>query len=143
MIFLSRKKETKNVVYSSSDSDEDFIDNESESLDDELFDSLSDTENEEEEEKEETTDDDDLDENESDHEFEVEELKEKIFKLLKKVRNIVSIVRKSGVICCFVVNKIKDLKQTNSNFIKDFHVRWNSTYLMLKRFVDLKKIVIN
>ena len=29
------------------------------------------------------------------------------------------------------------------NFIVDFHIRWNSTYLMLKRLILLKDIAIN
>jgi hypothetical protein len=60
---------------------------------------------------------------------------------LKKTRCLVRMVRKSGIVSGFVTKRIKAL-ETNPgvNFILDFHVRWNSTYLMLKRLKKLKCI---
>ena len=63
------------------------------------------------------------------------------FEFLKKTRCLVGMVRKSGIVSGFVTKRIKAL-ETNpgGNFILDFHVRWNSTYLMLKRLKKLKCI---
>ena len=52
-------------------------------------------------------------------------------------------VRKCGNICSYAKNKIKNDESISNitNFIIDFHVRWNSTFLMLKRLFKLKQIV--
>lgn len=69
-----------------------------------------------------------------------------ISKIIYKVRDFVRLVRKSNVIGSFISEKIdeavenKTLKKSYS-FILDFHVRWNSTYLMLERFFKLKEFV--
>lgn len=62
--------------------------------------------------------------------------------LLNKVRKIVKLVNKSNVLITFVKAKSKELDIKTSNFIIDFHVRWNTTYLMLDRFLILKPIVV-
>ena len=64
-----------------------------------------------------------------------------VFNLIEKIRKLVNLVRKSGVICDHVFKRINELKIKDAfNFIPDFHVRWNSTYLMIKRLVKLKVI---
>ena len=60
--------------------------------------------------------------------------------LLNKVRTLVRMVRKSGVLSSHVAKKIKDENINQVNFLLDFHVRWNSTYLMITRLKVLKKI---
>ena len=53
-------------------------------------------------------------------------------------------IRKCGNICSFAqkeINLLPDLKNIK-NFIIDFHIRWNSTYLMLQRLVKLKEIAM-
>jgi hypothetical protein len=63
--------------------------------------------------------------------------------LLSRIRNLVKMVRICGNICSYAINKIKNDESisNNTNFIIDFHVRWNSTFLMLKRLFKLKQIV--
>ena len=63
--------------------------------------------------------------------------------LLSRIRNLVKMVRKCGNICSYAKNKIKNDESISNitNFIIDFHVRWNSTFLMLKRLFKLKQIV--
>ena len=73
------------------------------------------------------------------------EVVEHVKHLFSRIRNFVKMVRKCGNICNYAHAKIKSdptLKNIQ-NFIIDFHIRWNSTYLMLKRLVKLKDIVIN
>ena len=53
-------------------------------------------------------------------------------------------IRKCGNVCSFAqkeINLLPDLKNIK-NFIIDFHIRWNSTYLMLQRLVKLKEIAM-
>ena len=65
----------------------------------------------------------------------------KVSVLLTKVRGISRLARKSNIIQIYVQQQIKELNFSKINFIIDFHVRWNSTYLMIKRFLQLKEIV--
>ncbi|CAF0861750.1 unnamed protein product, partial [Didymodactylos carnosus] len=85
----------------------------------------------------------------------------KIHQLLKKTRKIVTCIRKSSNIDAYVRAQAKiiqiqdpiiidenDEPPTNSNIkitigglVIDFHVRWNSTYLMIKRFIDHRTII--
>lgn len=56
--------------------------------------------------------------------------------LLNRVRSLVKTFRK-GVISYYVSRRIKSVFNKNMfSYVLDFHVRWNSTYLMLKRFKD-------
>jgi hypothetical protein len=50
-------------------------------------------------------------------------------------------VSRSSVIKRHVIEKAKALSIDNSDFILDFCVRWNTSYLMLERFYQLKLIV--
>lgn len=60
--------------------------------------------------------------------------------LLNRVRSLVKTFRK-GVISYYVSRRIKSVFNKNMfSYVLDFHVRWNSTYLMLKRFKDLKSL---
>ena len=66
--------------------------------------------------------------------------------VLSKVRDTVKFIRKSNVIGSFVNDKIDEavrLKKLKNNysFVFDFHVRWNSTFLMIDRFIKLKDFV--
>jgi hypothetical protein len=58
-----------------------------------------------------------------------------------KVRKIINMVSRSSVIKRHVIDKAKALSNVNSDFILDFCVRWNTSYLMLERFYQLKLIV--
>ena len=86
---------------------------------------------------EEEKNEEDLEDEEEDEEVIVE-----VQRLLSQVRNLVRMIRKCGNICSFAQNQIRlsaDLKNIK-NFIIDFHIRWNSTFLMLQRLVKLKDI---
>jgi len=53
-------------------------------------------------------------------------------------------IRKCGNICSFAqkqINLSPDLKNIK-DFIIDFHIRWNSSYLILQRLVKLKEIAL-
>ncbi len=64
---------------------------------------------------------------------------DEVYMFLKKVRSLVRLSRKSGIVSGHVTRRIKQHKIKNAiNFILDFHVRWNSTYLMLERLKKLK-----
>lgn len=81
-----------------------------------------------------------------------DELQEKILVLLKRVRRLIKMIQKSRALTSFVRNEA-NRQQINvetmdgeengkiNDLIKDFHVRWSSTYLMLVRFITARKIV--
>jgi hypothetical protein len=73
------------------------------------------------------------------------EIIQQVQQLLTRIRSLVKMVRKCGNICSYATKKIQEDENLSNiiNFIIDFHVRWNSTYLMLKRLVKLKDIVNN
>jgi len=81
----------------------------------------------------------DTEPNETDNELDDEDKNEivdetSIKDLLKKIRKLIKLVKKSSVICSYVFERIKELKIENVyNFISDFNVRWSSTYFMLRR----------
>ena len=58
-----------------------------------------------------------------------------------KVREIVKLVQKCNIINTHVIKKTKETNLPTADFILDFYVRWNTTYLMLERFHLLKVIV--
>jgi len=62
--------------------------------------------------------------------------------LLSRVRKLVKMIRKCGNICSYVQKQIDLAPDLNNirNFIIDFHIRWNSTFIMLERVVKLKNI---
>ena len=64
-----------------------------------------------------------------------------VFKLIQKVRKMIKLIKRSSVIqyhfeSCAITKNLKFGK-----LILDFHVRWNTTYLMLQRFNCYKEIV--
>ncbi|CAF4960902.1 unnamed protein product, partial [Rotaria sp. Silwood1] len=84
-----------------------------------------------------------------------EELKNKINLLLKKLRKLISMIHKSSILTSFIRNEIQrkqiDLDAINNSndqnnikineLVKDFYVRWNSTYLMLIRVIAIQQII--
>ena len=50
-------------------------------------------------------------------------------------------INKCDIINRHIIEKAKQSGQETADFILDFHVRWNTTYLMLVRFYNLKVIV--
>ena len=65
---------------------------------------------------------------------------DELFTVIEKVRRLAKLARK-GIISHYVINRIKAEGFADmTNFILDFHVRWNSTYLMLVRVQKLKNI---
>ncbi len=49
-------------------------------------------------------------------------------------------VRKSNTINRYVLDKVAEFNLDVKLFVKDMKIRWNSTYLMLKRLLRLEKI---
>ena len=84
-----------------------------------------------------------------------EEFQKKIFTVLKRVRRLISMIHKSQVLTSFVrreANRKQFNLAPNSNAnvdqnekinesVKDFHVRWSSTYLMLTRLIAARQII--
>ena len=84
-----------------------------------------------------------------------EELKNKINLLVKKLRKLISIIHKSSILTSFVRSEIQrkqiDLDTISNSsdqentkikeLVKDFYVRWNSTYLMLIRVIAIQQII--
>lgn len=84
-----------------------------------------------------------------------DELKNKIFHLLKKVRSLIKMIHKSSILTTFVRNEIErkqvalnarsDLSDEEkvkiNDIVNDFHIRWNSTYLMLVRLLVVQQII--
>ena len=84
-----------------------------------------------------------------------EELKKKIHALLKRTRKLVSIVRKSSVLTSFVREEARrkqielnlinvsnnEQKVQVNELVKDFYVRWSSTYLMISRLICIQQII--
>lgn len=70
-----------------------------------------------------------------------QELIENITCVLNKIRNISRLCRNQRVITSFVLKEIEQTKVNGGqNFISDFFVRWNSTFNMIDRFVNLREI---
>ena len=77
----------------------------------------------------------------------------KLSDLLKKIRKIIKMIRKNSLIFSFVHQFLKFLRQSKSEstqeirnsraltFLLDFHVRWNSTFLMVVRFLLFRPVV--
>ena len=57
---------------------------------------------------------------------------------LLKIRKFVSMISRSNPLFLYVLKK-KDEFKIDSNFYQDFKVRWNTTYIMLTRYLELKK----
>ena len=57
------------------------------------------------------------------------------------MRKIIKMINQSSVIKRHVIEKAKSLSFDCCDFIIDFSVRWNTTFLMLERFYKLKLIV--
>ena len=76
-----------------------------------------------------------------DHDTELKEVLKEIAGLLCKVRSIARFSRKSNIIQIKMKEIIKRYGLEKVNFILDFHVRWNSSFLMIKRFRKLKEVV--
>ncbi|CAF4585669.1 unnamed protein product, partial [Didymodactylos carnosus] len=84
-----------------------------------------------------------------------EELKKKIYCLLKRTRTLISTIHKSSILTSFVRDEIQrkqihldtaadfsnDEKVKVNELVRDFHVRWNSTYLMLTRLLAVQQII--
>ncbi|CAF0754591.1 unnamed protein product [Brachionus calyciflorus] len=89
---------------------------------------------------------DDVDNDDNEFNIQDEQFLNSVQILLSKVRETVKFIRKSNVIESFMSDKIEQAfssKQINYNysFVLDFHVRWNSTFLMIDRFIKLKDLV--
>ena len=78
-----------------------------------------------------------------DNDVELKKELKKIAGLLSVVRSIVRFSRKSNIIQIKLKELIKKYSLEKVNFIIDFHVRWNSSFLMIKRFRKLKEVVQN
>ncbi|CAF0817450.1 unnamed protein product [Rotaria sordida] len=85
-----------------------------------------------------------------------DKFKNKISNLFKKIRTLIKMITKSSILTTFVRNEIKrrqiDLdvainpdgneeKTKASDFINDFYIRWNSTFIMLARLWAGQQIV--
>lgn len=67
-----------------------------------------------------------------------EDLLNDTISIIEKVRKFVRLIRKNRVICDHTMKLIESGGFDKiDNLILDFHVRWNSTFKMLKRFIDL------
>ena len=58
-----------------------------------------------------------------------------------KVRSIINIANKSVIVKNHIYEKAKSASLEIENFIPDYSVRWNTSYLMLERFYKLRTIV--
>ena len=84
-----------------------------------------------------------------------DELKKRISCLLKKIRKLIKMINKSSILTTFVRDEIKrrqidldaainstDEKKVKVNdLVNDFHIRWNSTFIMLARLWAAQQIV--
>lgn len=84
-----------------------------------------------------------------------EELKNKVYALLKRTRKLISFIRKSSILTTFVREEARrkeiELNALNisnneekiqlNELINDFYVRWSSTYLMISRLISMQQIV--
>ena len=84
-----------------------------------------------------------------------DDLKNKIFSLIKKNRSLIKMIHKSSILTAFVRNGIQrkqialnaasDAKNEErvkiNDLVIDFHIRWNSTYLMLERLLVVQQII--
>jgi hypothetical protein len=82
-------------------------------------------------------------------------LKKKIHSLLKRTRTLISTIHKSSILTSFVRQEarrqeIELAASMNSNsgekiklndLVKDFHIRWNSTFLMLTRLLTFEQVI--
>ncbi|CAF1093306.1 unnamed protein product, partial [Didymodactylos carnosus] len=83
------------------------------------------------------------------------EIMSKVNHLITQTRSMVNFIRKSSIIDAYVREQIK-IKKIQENdaggenvkkiakcrdLILDFHVRWNSTYLMIDRFIEHRNII--
>ena len=66
----------------------------------------------------------------------------KVTKLLNKIRSFSKFCRKSTRIADAVSKLTGEDGLNYKRFLVDFHVRWNTTYLMLQRFLEMKNIVV-
>lgn len=66
---------------------------------------------------------------------------EYIKELIVRVRKLSKCVRKSTKISSFVSKIAKQENFAASTLKIDFHIRWNTTYLMLQRFIQFRQIV--
>ena len=67
----------------------------------------------------------------------------KVTKLLNKIRSFSKFCRKSTRIADAVSKLTGEDGLNYKRFLVDFHVRWNTTYLMLQRFLEMKNIVVS
>ena len=84
-----------------------------------------------------------------------EDLKKKIHNLLRRTRKLISIIHNSSILTSLVHDEVRRKHITvvavmNSNneeksklneLVKDFYVRWSSTYFMLIRLLALQQII--
>ncbi|CAF3392273.1 unnamed protein product, partial [Rotaria sp. Silwood2] len=66
---------------------------------------------------------------------------QKIRLLIKQVRRLVNLVRKSSNLHEYVQQQKKEKKLPGDGLILDCIIRWNSCYLMLNRFVDYQTVI--
>ena len=60
--------------------------------------------------------------------------------VLWKLRKVTTIVRKSSIVQTIVFAEIKAEGLEIKNLSPDFHVRWNSTFLMIDKTLKAKNI---
>lgn len=82
-----------------------------------------------------------------------EELRKKILLVLKRECRLISMIHKSQALISFVRNEANrhqinidamsngEQNETINELVKDFHVRWSSTYLILARLIAAWKMV--
>jgi hypothetical protein len=76
---------------------------------------------------------------------EQEKVLESVKCVLYKIRSITKISRSSNIIQNHVLKLIREDSNLGkiTMFMLDFFIRWNSTQLMIQRFLKLKKVVIS
>ena len=60
---------------------------------------------------------------------------------MNKIRNLVKKVRNIGILSNFFMQSTFASENKLTNLILDFHVRWNTAYLMLLRLEKFNKLV--
>ena len=65
----------------------------------------------------------------------------KVQSVINRTRSIIKICRSTSMITCFIKKKAREQGLRNKFLILDYRVRWNTTYLMIKRFITFKPVI--